>query len=971
LNTVGAFQCCDSGYQRDVKGLTCVDINECDTGGWVGTCTSKDACVNTKGSFFCCPAGLTNVADACADIDECTTGLWSQKNSSNTGAPCLSFDSCVNRNGSFICCDPGFTKDFENGETCVDIDECSTGLWSQNPSNNTRMPCISQDACVNTIGSFECCSVGYTRGIRANMASCVDIDECATGLWSQRNSANTQRPCGSQDVCLNIIGSFECCASGYARGSQGNITICVDIDECATGLWSQKVSANTERPCVSQDACININGSFNCCPSGYTKDLQSQYACVDVDECATGLWSQKNSSNTGGPCVSQDVCINEAGTFSCCPAGYTRDFTELNACKDIDECSTGLWIQQNSNNTGAPCPSQDSCQNFDGSFNCCPAGYHRDFSNPNGPCVDINECLQNTIHCNRSDLCVNTAGSFKCCPENETNVAQECHPCFDDFEALPYPRTTLPFPGLAPFLKKPIAQYEFDWQSCTECNGLRFYSRKQYSPYCSGSGTKIDQCGYACPNQTLVKTAELVISTLRTEFTKYDFLQNIVSILFNTTITIKPNTKRAAGLSIGVPCGANTADIQALIQSLAQDIVPNGNTMQFTPHPTTCQLEISSADATAGIDIGLIIGLVVGITVFLLLIALLFLKMARRSKLAALPKEVAWSFKLFEDALPFTWDYRGTKSAGYHYLDLEPKSSEYRKAAALFSSFGEYEFEITGITAVYNSLLLTNFSNTYLIQRERNRTNPIIFGAKSWRDTENMCTSEWVFKKYTALCAKYAWNIETDTMIIPACHGTNQSIAEKICETGFASLSSLDAGYFGKGIYFTTFSMYCVPYIAPKKQPTIIVSYLLPGNVYPVIEKVDGPNSLLGAAIKNGFNSHFVVTDRAGKCVDGGAEIFNEIIISQESQIVPAFIVSTTKASLRELLKAWKRQVPVLPDRERETQTDLTGTETEDDRHDNRFSITDGVVYSDITMARQAHAQQPKSLFGVKNFETV
>jgi hypothetical protein len=34
----------------------------------------------------------------------------------------------------------------------------------------------------------------------------------------------------------------------------------------------------------------------------------------------------------------------------------------------------------------------------------------------------------------------------------------------------------------------------------------------------------------------------------------------------------------------------------------------------------------------------------------------------------------------------------------------------------------------------------------------------------------------------------------------------------KICGTGFANLSSLDDGFYGKGIYFTTYALYALPY---------------------------------------------------------------------------------------------------------------------------------------------------------------
>jgi hypothetical protein len=43
-------------------------------------------------------------------------------------------------------------------------------------------------------------------------------------------------------------------------------------------------------------------------------------------------------------------------------------------------------------------------------------------------------------------------------------------------------------------------------------------------------------------------------------------------------------------------------------------------------------------------------------------------------------------------------------------------------------------------------------------------------------------------------------------------------------------------GYYGKGIYFSTSAVYIIPYFASKKRPAVLVSLLLPGNPFPVIE---------------------------------------------------------------------------------------------------------------------------------------
>ena len=49
----------------------------------------------------------------------------------------------------------------------------------------------------------------------------------------------------------------------------------------------------------------------------------------------------------------------------------------------------------------------------------------------------------------------------------------------------------------------------------------------------------------------------------------------------------------------------------------------------------------------------------------------------------------------------------------------------------------------------------------------------------------------------------------------------------------------------------------------------------------------------MGKAIKPGYNTHYVVTQKDGFCYkynDYKGELYNEIVINQESQIVPAFI---------------------------------------------------------------------------------
>jgi len=147
-------------------------------------------------------------------------------------------------------------------------------------------------------------------------------------------------------------------------------------------------------------------------------------------------------------------------------------------------------------------------------------------------------------------------------------------------------------------------------------------------------------------------------------------------------------------------------------------------------------------------------------------------------------------------------------------------------------------------------------------------------------------------------------------------HGTGVNIARKISETGFVSLASLDDGYFGQGIYFSSSIPYSLPYAQSKEDPAIILSYVIPGNIYPVLEDHKGKNSLMGLAIKarEGYNSHYVITKQDGNVFQeiGERPVYDELVIDQESQVTPAFVLqlSTDSQKLKEFYQKFQRELP-------------------------------------------------------------
>jgi len=134
----------------------------------------------------------------------------------------------------------------------------------------------------------------------------------------------------------------------------------------------------------------------------------------------------------------------------------------------------------------------------------------------------------------------------------------------------------------------------------------------------------------------------------------------------------------------------------------------------------------------------------------------------------------------------------------------------------------------------------------------------------------------------------------------------------KLVSLGFASISSTDAGFYGRGIYLTSYAPYVLPYLEDKKSPSIIICYTTPGNIYPVTEHPhNDKKSLLGTAQKPGYNSHYVLTDTTGfplttKSQSSNPKFFDELVISQESQVVAAFILEIDSSNFTSIASLFK-----------------------------------------------------------------
>jgi len=272
--------------------------------------------------------------------------------------------------------------------------------------------------------------------------------------------------------------------------------------------------------------------------------------------------------------------------------------------------------------------------------------------------------------------------------------------------------------------------------------------------------------------------------------------------------------------------------------------------------------------------------------------------------------------------LPHTWYWKPSRVEGIYHLSIqEPhyyyhevtegsKEQEFLDLLVDKLDFGPLKWH--SAVALVNYSLAVSCSNHRGNMINRMRQDPKMFLSRNW---PNDPLRERVIQHFSDKKHLWLWNNTSAhemCPVLPAVHATSIPIAQKIASAGFASLSLLDAGYYGKGIYFSTSALYTLPYFATKPSPAILICFVLPGNPYPVIESPKEKHSIVGSHIKAGFQSHYVLTGKSGfplveEDYQKGLRIYDEVVINQEGQVVPLFMLKIDTSNILEVQKHFER----------------------------------------------------------------
>jgi len=225
-------------------------------------------------------------------------------------------------------------------------------------------------------------------------------------------------------------------------------------------------------------------------------------------------------------------------------------------------------------------------------------------------------------------------------------------------------------------------------------------------------------------------------------------------------------------------------------------------------------------------------------------------------------------------------------------LDSNSKEDQLFKLLSLNLNFDD--LTISCVWSVVSLKLALAFSNYKAFQFKRKQETRSLFVSDDWELKDQNDLRKLNMEQFEKKVVSYPWNSSEDeklSPILPALFATDEDNAWKYVSTGFQTKTT---GSYGTGYYLNTSAQYLTPYLSEMIEPSIIICLTLPGYPYPVIS---GKDIQKGKGLFQGHQSHYVITNPDGTPVEKPSTglYYDELVVDQEGQILPVFVVCLKK----------------------------------------------------------------------------
>ena len=257
---------------------------------------------------------------------------------------------------------------------------------------------------------------------------------------------------------------------------------------------------------------------------------------------------------------------------------------------------------------------------------------------------------------------------------------------------------------------------------------------------------------------------------------------------------------------------------------------------------------------------------------------------------------------------PVGTDFPYAFSAEIEWLQLEwSRTAAHRQAAP--------RFELTRIVVEDNPEL----RNLFIRNITRNEglrvrgTNPAMLPDFESVDADDQLIKESVLGRLQ-MCFLARMGLRSENLLL-AFHGASHGTVDDICEGGFMQLNYRNNGFFGQGLYTTTYPEHACMYGTgqmhgranpPNAEGEFVVLACLasPGRTYPITRRTDyaqpddphsssiysSPPGQPAAALKNQFQSHYVYIGDNCQCETNELLApYDELVLQNPAQLLPAY----------------------------------------------------------------------------------
>ena len=229
------------------------------------------------------------------------------------------------------------------------------------------------------------------------------------------------------------------------------------------------------------------------------------------------------------------------------------------------------------------------------------------------------------------------------------------------------------------------------------------------------------------------------------------------------------------------------------------------------------------------------------------------------------------------------------------YTLLEGGKGDYQKVVTLYQKSPLPGYGVGRIEIINNPALTRQFEGKVMVLNARG--NNVAFKPK-WGAESDLSVRTRIDQALKEITIQHPSTYQ-HVQFLPMFHGTKATLVDSIFQTGFANLATTDSGFFGKGIYNTSYAEYAHRVYS---DGTILFNWVAFFSAYPVTHP--DMSKLQGGSNYSNYDAHYTLIvprnpDNPNEVVyfpltDTQDPTYDELVVFDSSHVLPRYLVTLT-----------------------------------------------------------------------------